>query len=271
MDNKLRVLIVDDTVTYRKIVSTVLAALPDVEVLGTAANGRIALEKVAQTQPDLLLMDLEMPEMDGIEVLRRLNAAFPVGTIVLSALTAQGAQSTLDCLELGVFDFILKPASGSFDENVRRIREELKPRLAAYSRRRDAARVLAGASRRSATPAPGVTRVSAARSFACGTLQTRSRGYRRLDRRPQGTGRDVALPSRRSVRCRADRSAHAARVYEIACRRPGPAMPVAGVRGSGGGRGANGPRPDRAGRQANDGLPQRGPRRGARYRRSARE
>ncbi len=153
MDNKLRVLIVNDTVTYRKIVSTVLAALPDVEVLGTAANGRIALEKVAQTQPDLLLMDLEMPEMDGIEVLRRLNAArSPVGAIVLSALTAQGAQSTLDCLELGVFDFILKPASGSFDENVRRIREELKPRLAAYSRRRDVRAILAGASRRSAPP-----------------------------------------------------------------------------------------------------------------------
>ena len=148
MEEKLRVLIVDDTVTYRKIVSSVLAEMPGVEVVGTAANGKIAMDKVVQTQPDLLLLDLEMPEMDGLEVLRRLKAAgSPVGAIVLSVLTAQGAQSTLTCLELGVFDFILKPINGTFDENLERIRQALRRRLAAYARRHDVRAILAGASR----------------------------------------------------------------------------------------------------------------------------
>ena len=70
-EDPIRVLIVDDTITYRKIVSDVLANLPGVEVVGTAANGKIALQKIEQLRPDLLTLDLEMPEMDGLDVLRR--------------------------------------------------------------------------------------------------------------------------------------------------------------------------------------------------------
>lgn len=175
MDQKLRVLVVDDTITYRKIVGNVLAGMPDVEVVGTAANGKIALEKIAQTRPDLLLLDLEMPEMDGIEVLRRLKAAgSPVGAIILSALTAKGSRATLDCLNLGAFDFILKPSNGTFEENLRRIRDELAPRVVAFARRREVRALLAGASRAkppsatsapvaSASPPPSLPRATAAR------------------------------------------------------------------------------------------------------------
>ena len=80
MDHPLRVLIVDDTVTYRKIVTEVLAGCPDVEVVGTAANGKIALQRLDQQAADLLVLDLEMPEMNGqavLEELRRRNS--PVG------------------------------------------------------------------------------------------------------------------------------------------------------------------------------------------------
>jgi two-component system chemotaxis response regulator CheB len=152
MDPKLRVLVVDDTIVYRKIVSSVLAEMPNVEVVGTAANGKIALEKIAQTRPDLLLLDLEMPELGGLDVLRRLKAeGSPVGAIILSALTSQHSRITLDCLTLGAFDFILKPANGTFEENLQRVRAELRPRVEAFARRRETRRLLAG-SRPPATP-----------------------------------------------------------------------------------------------------------------------
>ncbi len=172
MDEKLRVLVVDDTITYRKIVSSVLAEIPGVEVVGTAANGKIALEKIGQTKPHLLLTDLEMPEMGGLELLRHLKATgSPVGAIVLSALTARDSQATLDCLTLGAFDFILKPTGGSFEENLRCIREELTPRVGAFARRREVRELLAAVSRSAAPlgprpnagPPPAPPRTTAAR------------------------------------------------------------------------------------------------------------
>lgn len=153
MDEKLRVLIVDDTVTYRRVVSNVLAELPDVEVVGLAANGKIALEKTEQLHPDLLLLDVEMPEMDGLEVLRRLPQAWPrAGAIMLSAFTTQGARTTVNCLELGAFDFVLKPAGASMEENVEQLRRELKPRLAAFARQREVRAILGTTGSPTATP-----------------------------------------------------------------------------------------------------------------------
>jgi two-component system, chemotaxis family, protein-glutamate methylesterase/glutaminase len=143
----LNVLIVDDTVTYRKIVSDVLWTVPDVHVVGTAANGKIALQKIEQASPDLLILDIEMPEMDGLEVLRRLKAAdSDVGVIVLSAFTAQGAQTTLTALELGAFDFVLKPTGKSIDENTERLKHDLAPKMAAFARTQGVRRALHGKS-----------------------------------------------------------------------------------------------------------------------------
>lgn len=145
MEARLRVLVVDDTVTYRKVVSTLLAEMPEIEVVGTAVNGKFALEKVEQLRPDLLLLDVEMPEVDGLEVLRRLRAAGSrAGAIVLSAFTAQGASTTLQCLELGAFDFVLKPSGGSMEANAERLRQELRPRLAAYARKCQVRAILGG-------------------------------------------------------------------------------------------------------------------------------
>jgi two-component system chemotaxis response regulator CheB len=137
MENRLRILVVDDTVVYRKIVSDVLARIPGVEVVGTAANGRIALRKIEMLHPDLLTLDLEMPEIDGLAVLRELRQhAAPPGAIMLSAFTSQGASSTMAALELGAFDFVLKPNGSDPVVNAARLRADLTAKLDAYARAR---------------------------------------------------------------------------------------------------------------------------------------
>jgi len=109
-DKCLRVLVVDDTVVYRKIVSDALDEMPGVEVVGTANNGKIAMSKIASLKPDLLTLDIEMPEMNGLEVLAHMKAEAPdVGAIMLSTFTYKGGEMTMKALELGAFDFINKP------------------------------------------------------------------------------------------------------------------------------------------------------------------
>lgn len=134
-EDPIRVLIVDDMVTYRKIVSDVLASLPGVEVVGTAANGKIALQKIEQLRPDLLTLDLEMPEIDGLDVLRHLKqTGSDVRAIMLSGATAQGAKSTMTALELGAFDFVLKPTSDTIEKNKELLHHELGLKIQAFAR-----------------------------------------------------------------------------------------------------------------------------------------
>lgn len=137
-DNQiLRVLVVDDTVVYRKIVSDVLAELPNVEVVGTAHNGKAALLKVKTLKPDLLTLDIEMPEVNGLEVLAQLQKTAPqVGAVMLSTLTSEGGIMTMKALELGAFDFIPKPQSGTMAANRQAVQKALEPILAAFSRSR---------------------------------------------------------------------------------------------------------------------------------------
>ncbi len=133
----LKVLVVDDTVVYRKIVSDAISELPDVEVVGTAHNGKAAMIKIASLKPDLLTLDIEMPEMSGIEVLDKLQKNAPqVGAIMLSTLTSEGGNMTMKALELGAFDFIPKPQSGTMAENKIKIAALLGPMLKAFARNR---------------------------------------------------------------------------------------------------------------------------------------
>ena len=98
----LRVMVVEDTVLYRKIVSDVLSEFPDVEVVGSAHNGKAAITKLASLKPDLLTLDIEMPEMNGLEVLDHIQQQdLPVGAIMLSTLTHEGGAMTMRALELG--------------------------------------------------------------------------------------------------------------------------------------------------------------------------
>jgi len=139
----LRVLVVDDTVVFRRAVSDALSGTPGIEVVGTASNGRLALGRMAELKPDLLTLYIEMPEMNGIEVLRAISTAgHDVGAIVLSSLTTRGGEMTMRALELGAFDFLTKPEGGSAVENVAHLRARLLPMIRAFQRRRDIRSIL---------------------------------------------------------------------------------------------------------------------------------
>ncbi len=138
MSDKLRVLVVDDTVVYRKIVKDILDEIPDVEVVGTAHNGKAAMSRINNLKPDLLTLDIEMPEMNGIEVLQQVREQnLNVGAIMLSTLTHEGGDLTMQALDLGAFDFIPKPQEDTIDANTKAVRDALVPMLAAFRRMRD--------------------------------------------------------------------------------------------------------------------------------------
>jgi two-component system chemotaxis response regulator CheB len=132
----LRVLVADDAILFRRVISDALASFPGVEVVGTAPNGKLALQKVRELKPDLLTLDLEMPETDGLAVLDALRESGErVAVIVVSALTRKGGALTLRALEKGAFDFITKPEGGSKEESRALVCRELAPRLRALEHR----------------------------------------------------------------------------------------------------------------------------------------
>lgn len=117
----IRVLVVDDSVVVRKIVSDSLKDDPQIEVVGTASNGSIALQRIRHFRPDVVTLDIEMPEMDGLETLRRIRKDFPdIHVIMLSSLTERGAAVTIEALALGAKDYLTKPSQGSSQELILR-------------------------------------------------------------------------------------------------------------------------------------------------------
>jgi two-component system chemotaxis response regulator CheB len=163
---KLRTLVVDDTSLFRKVVSDALTMLPDVEVIGTAPNGKIALERIATLKPDLITLDIEMPEMDGLEVLAELKSrGLECGVVVVSAVTLKGGDLTIRALERGAFDFITKPTEGDSKSNLIAISHALAPIVNAYRRRLEIRSILkqtspAGSTTKTAPmPAPPPARV----------------------------------------------------------------------------------------------------------------
>ncbi len=138
MSNKIKVLVVDDSAFYRKIISEVLGMDSQIEVVGTAANGKIALDLIEKLNPDVMTLDLEMPEMDGIETLENIRKRnLQVGVIVFSAHSKEGAELTFSALEKGAFDFVTKPSRSSFSENINEIRLSLIPKIkACYLKRK---------------------------------------------------------------------------------------------------------------------------------------
>lgn len=131
----IRVLVVDDTVLYRKIISDVLSTIPGVQVVGNAHNGKAAISKIELLKPDLLTLDIEMPEKNGLEVLEYIRSHAPgTNAIMLSTLTREGGTMTMKALELGAFDFIPKPQSGTMAENQKKIADIIRPMLEAFRR-----------------------------------------------------------------------------------------------------------------------------------------
>src|ERR1700690_1581261 len=134
---RIRVLVVDDSVVIRRLVSHALEQEPALEVVGVAPNGAVALQRIPQFNPDVLTLDIEMPEMDGLETLRHVRRDYPnVRVIMFSTLTERGAAITLEALTLGADDYVAKvsgemagPGETSLNRSMTRLREELIPKI----------------------------------------------------------------------------------------------------------------------------------------------
>lgn len=132
-----QVLIVDDAVVVRHILCDIVAATPNLAVAGTAANGLLALQKLEQTAVDLVLLDVEMPELDGIETARRIRVRWPRLPIVMcSTLTARGGEATLRALAAGATDYITKPSSLGGSAGMEKFSGELRQKLDTLTARR---------------------------------------------------------------------------------------------------------------------------------------
>ncbi len=129
--DRIRVLIVDDSVVIRRLITHALEEDSQLEVVGVAANGSIALQRIPQLNPDVLTLDIEMPEMDGLQTLRRIRREYPhLRVIMFSTLTERGAAVTLEALTLGADDYVTKASNeGSLDRSMAHLRGELIPKI----------------------------------------------------------------------------------------------------------------------------------------------
>ena len=126
----IRVLIVDDSVAIRSILSATLCEDSEIQVVGTAADGQIGLKRVAEVAPDIVLLDVEMPVMDGIAMLRELRRIHPrLPVLMFSSLTERGAKAALDALVAGANDYVAKPKGSSPEDVAVRIKTELIPKI----------------------------------------------------------------------------------------------------------------------------------------------
>ncbi|RRJ65375.1 chemotaxis response regulator protein-glutamate methylesterase [Paenibacillus oralis] len=124
-----RVLVVDDSAFMRKIVSDLIEQDPDFKVEATAKNGREAIEQIAGLKPDLVTMDVEMPEMNGLDALKVIMKEHPLPVIMLSGINEQGMRETIMALELGAFDFIRKPSASTSSHDIAQVGRELREQI----------------------------------------------------------------------------------------------------------------------------------------------
>lgn len=131
----IQVLVCDDSALMRNLISRMVDSTQGMHVVGTAMNGKFCLQKIPTLHPDIIVLDIEMPEMNGIEFLKeRKSQGIDIPVIVLSSVATKGASVTMQCLELGASDFITKP-SGSISSNISSVAGDLIERIASYGGR----------------------------------------------------------------------------------------------------------------------------------------
>ena len=132
-----RILLVDDSSVVRRVLTDVISSDPQLEVAGTASNGKIALERIAQLKPDLVVLDIEMPEMDGLATLAALRKKYTrLPVIMFSTLTHRGASATLDALTLGADDYVPKERNSlGLAAAIDDLRHDLLPKIHALCSR----------------------------------------------------------------------------------------------------------------------------------------
>lgn len=128
-----RILVVDDSCLFQRLLSDAVNARPGLEVVGVASNGRVALDMIQDLRPDLVTLDILMPELDGIETLKQIKRQWPkVITIMVSSLTVEGSDAALDTLALGASDYAVKPRSSGGIEDIRqKLKQDFIPKLEA--------------------------------------------------------------------------------------------------------------------------------------------
>ena len=133
-ESPISVLIVDDSALMRNLIGKIVESCPGLVIAGKAMNGVFALQKLPRLDPDIIVLDLEMPEMNGIEFLKeRKRHGIETPVVILSSLARKGAEVTMEALALGASDFILKP-SGAISEDIHTVGEQLTEMLLAYGR-----------------------------------------------------------------------------------------------------------------------------------------
>lgn len=130
MSEPLRIIVVEDTITYRMVLKKVIDGVPWAEVTGTASNGRLALDKLKREQFDLMLLDVEMPEMDGLTTLQHVSKEHPDLTVVMvSGTSRSNANIVMECLNAGALDFVTKPQESDATRALEALRKDLLPIL----------------------------------------------------------------------------------------------------------------------------------------------
>jgi two-component system chemotaxis response regulator CheB len=130
----IKVLIIDDSAVVRMILSQALAADPEIEVVGTAADPFMARDKIEQLDPDVLTLDVEMPRMDGMEFLSRVMASHPLPVIMVSALTQKGKRISLEALEMGAVDVVAKPSGSHGGKGLQEMTIDLRQKIKTAAR-----------------------------------------------------------------------------------------------------------------------------------------
>lgn len=130
MDKPIRVLVIDDSALVRRVLTEILNSVPGIEVVGTAQDPYVARERIKSLNPDVLTLDVEMPRMDGLTFLRNLMRLRPMPVVMVSSLTARGAEVTLHALEWGAVDFVTKPTL-DLSNTLETYRDELADKIRA--------------------------------------------------------------------------------------------------------------------------------------------